>query len=262
MGYKLKITLEDGKVAFVIPEGVNRNSLVSFDNYVSKKGSNFFLFADLKKEFALNQNIKNVKIADTRTEIEYSIINNNKYLTPVLETVKKKNVQLSGEPYTRNTDTVDVNNSTFIEMKEYLFKQLKENINFLDEIYTNKNTFSMILNKYIIAINNNHNEEDNRNVNLLESEIIKALSIYKNYRSMCVARYFYEKNLHVKHQSNSTVKNVQINTNVKKNDEVDNQEKRKNYSIDSELSKGYQYYGEDGEKEEFLDEDDKRYGSI
>lgn len=195
MAYSLRITLSDGEIICKVPDGVDKSNSSSFDSYLSKKSSNVFLYSDLKKEFNLEKNIESVKILDSRTGREYSALNNNKYLTPVLETVKKIDIKLLNENYTRNTYIVDSNNPGFIEMRNYLLNNLNnDGANFLKNIYKNDNAFSSIMNRYVISINSNFNEEDSRNIDALRDEVIKALTIYKNYRSVCVARYLYENN--------------------------------------------------------------------
>lgn len=243
MKYLFKIILDNSEEIIIEPN-ILENNLENIDKYVSEQGSMQFFLYDLCKKNNIEHEIKDIKIITKPvSKYEYSIINNNKYLTPALYHLETKSIKLMNEKFSRtNTTVISTNSEEFKEMYNYLLDSLKiEGENFLKKIYTNKNELSNLINMYLESLKNKFTVEDEENIKILKNELKNALSIYKNYRSMCIARYMYEKKL----EKNSFGQFVEIDEN--------NGIRYKNIYVND--------LGE--EKEEFLDSDEinESYGT-
>ena len=143
-------------------------------------------------------------------------------------------------------------NINYLEMEKYLFENLEGNYDlFLTEIYKYNNDFSKLLYRYGNTYNQGlYNEEDFRNIQDLKNKIKLGLTIYKNYRGICKARYEYETKRN--YTKKSTVSAKDVNTYYK---ELEYREE--NFSHDElyQLNQYTNYLGE--EREEFLDIDER-----
>lgn len=193
--YCFNVCLNDNNVVQIVPNSFVGMvaELSDYDKYVNENGGFLPLCSSLAQERGINPSlIKSIKILQTRTGLEFSLIVSNPYLNPVLNFVSKKVINGYGEhPY--NGMAVDNNCPQFIEMKNYLFNQLVENRDtFFGSIYTYKNEFSSLLSQYATLCKSIDGEDESRGLQELRSRILKGLSMYKNYRGLCKSRYEYE----------------------------------------------------------------------
>lgn len=261
--YCFRVYLNDGSSILMKPSMIDNesNSLLDMDKFVYKCGDYFNFLNILSSELEIKFNeIDKVKIFESSKELEFSIVNDNPYLTPVLLTTTKRKVY-NYKNYEMNTMVVPINNSSYIDMKNYLFENIQGDCSyFLNEVYKYNNEFARLLNQYGILYNQGlYQEEDLRNINNLKDKIEIGLSIYKNYRGLCKARYDFEKR--VTHLT-------QISKNNKQKQEPYNnsipeyKEKEVTQEDINNFNQFINYLGE--EKEEFLDSDEieseKDYG--
>lgn len=176
--YVFKVYTE-GAVNIVTLDELKQADLLDIDRFTIQHGS-YINVTDIlaEKLEILSQEIKRISIFNTRKEIEFSIVANNKYLRALLSELSDNQKEITKSAH-------------YTEMKEYLFKKLesKNYKDFLDNIYTYNNKFKVLLSRYGNAYNQGtYTEEERVNVSNLKLEIEKKLSEYKNYRGLCICR--------------------------------------------------------------------------
>ena len=192
--YNYKVNLTDGTTKIFNPLTIENVELYHMDKYINDCGDLLSFYKIIGDKLNISSSlIDNIKIIQTSKGIEFSIVSNNPYLKNILLDVEKKKIR-NYKNYEMDTMVVSSNNSGFIEMKNFLFNNLENNSTlFFNEIYKYNNDFSSLLYKYSVVYNSSlRNEEDLRNLNELKNKIKIGLSIYKNYRGLCKARYEYE----------------------------------------------------------------------
>lgn len=243
----------------------NSNDISDFDRYVEENNGLYGLsnkLADMidvsTRDITKITIVRNVK----GNELEYSLVSSNPYLTPVIDKVENKKILSPDGRYQINAVTIPMDNPNYIEMKKYLFDNIKDNYKqFLNYVYKYNNEFSKLLYKYGSSYNDTiYNEEtEEHNIKDLQRRIEIGLSIYSNFRTLCIAR-----------SNNESKLNYSVNKKPNKQGEVVKPIKRVVYSDeDIELEKEIvdklnRYVNANGEeKEEFLDSDEiassKRY---
>lgn len=189
--YEFNIILTNGSQQNVTLDQLENAKLSEIDCFIMKVGYTEFLKLLANKLNISTQKINYVNIVNTRNRnIKISIVSKNEYLRPVLDDLSKKEIQRYGKMYRSLETVISKNNEKFKEMYNYLINQLKNNSDkFLINIYTYKNSFSSLLYQYSNLCKSSINtEEEQRNIENFERQICEELSIYKNYRGLCIAR--------------------------------------------------------------------------
>lgn len=193
--YCFKVTVNDGNNMGILPSSLSdKSELSDFDNYVYQSGGFLYLCNKLASELNIDSvQISDIKISQIRTGLDFSPIYVNPYLTDVLSSVKKKSI-IGYDNYPLDTIVVSTDSDMYKEMKDYLFYNLEKNSDkFFEEIYVNNNKFSDLLKKYVTLYKIEFpSTDDARELSNLNDKILKGLSIYRNYRSLCKNRYDYE----------------------------------------------------------------------
>lgn len=221
--FQFKVYMRDGSCKYCIPSCLaNTNGeLLDYDKYTSDNYNLLTLSDNLGKEFGFDSSmVQTIKIFQNRGELEFSVICSNPYLTPVLEHVHHNRINGYGA-YPYEGMTVDRNCQQFIEMKDYLFEQLTNNSEvFFNDIYQYQNEFNRILSQYVTLSRDIHGEAGMVVLRELEERITKGLSMYKNYRSLCKARFVYEHGPVIRNRNNNA--NWRTGTDIQpKNPEFD-----------------------------------------
>lgn len=259
--YCFRVYLNDGSSRLIKPSMIDddSNSLLDMDKFVYKCGDSFNFLNVLALELGIKfGEIDKVKIFQPSKEIEFSLVDNNPYLTPVLLTTTKRKIY-NYKNYEMNTMAVPINSDSYIDMKKYLFKNIQDDHNFfLNEVYKYNNEFAKLLHQYGTIYNQGfHQEEDLRNISSLKEKIEAGLSIYKNYRGVCKARYDFEKNITYSQKTTTNNNVVEYNHPI-----PEYKEKEVTQEDINDYNQFINYLGE--EKEEFLDneelESEKDYG--
>lgn len=176
--YIFKVYTEDS-IDNVTLDGLQQAELLDIDRFIIQNGGYINLANILAEKLEIPlRDIKRISILNTRKDIEFSIAANNKYLKKLLS-------ELS------DNQNIINRSSSYLEMKEYLFQNLesKNYEDFLDNVYTYRNKFKMLLSRYGNVYNQGtYSEEERLNVSNLKQEIEKKLSNYKNYRGLCICR--------------------------------------------------------------------------
>lgn len=217
--YVFKVYLSGGSEKIITLPDIENTDLFDMDRYVVENGGYFQLIHKLADNYNLPVNqIEKVTILRLKKEIEFSILSHNPYLEPVLNNLEKKKILGYGNHLTETT-VVSRENESFQNMKEYLFKNLKENYqSFLENVYKYHNEFSNLLYRYgSIYHHGIYSEEEIKNVRELELRIETELSIYKNFRGLCLARQQSEKygksNTH-QTKKDSKVSHLEVKSNI------------------------------------------------
>lgn len=256
--YCFKVYLYDGTNKKIVPSMLddNHTELSDIDRFVYKCGTSFELRNLLAQELGIKtEEIEKIKILQNRTENEFGIIINNPLLTPVLSSIEKKRI-IGYQDYEMDAMVVARDNSTYLDMKEYLFENLESDFNFfLTEVYKYNNEFSKLLNRYGSSYNQKiYSETEARNLQNLKNKISLGLAIYKNYRGLCKACYDYNnRNFYQKKSAPIKKEEIPYRSPEYKEKEITQE--------DINLLNQYtNYLGE--EKEEFLDieEREQEYG--
>lgn len=192
--YMFRVYLHNG-VEDVVPSGLPGTDLHDLDKFVFDCGSYSHFLRSLANEFGLRvEDITKVGIYRVKKNIEFKVPFNNTYLNSALNALTtKKVVGLHGN----RIDAVVVPNTSpsYIEMKKFLLSNIGNN-SFFSDIYTYNNQFQRLLIEYSQALKTNFdNLEDVLNFEELKRRVENELSIYKNYRGLCLARKKYEDNL-------------------------------------------------------------------
>lgn len=163
----------------VVLDELQHAELIDMDRFSIEHYGYFELCNILAEKLKISQQeIKHISILYPRKNIEFSIVSNNKYLVSLLNEVTSQQKEI-------------IKTNQYRELKDYLFAHLetKDYETFLNEIYTYKNKFSQLLQKYGNAYNQGmYSEEERINISNLRHEIEKKLSEYKNCRGLCICR--------------------------------------------------------------------------
>lgn len=217
--YAFKVYLFNGSNKIITLPDMENTDLFDMDRYVVENGGYFHLISKLANNYGITENqIEKVTILRLKKEIEFSILSHNSYLETALNDLEKKKVLGHGN-YLIETTVVSQKSESYKKMKDYLFENLKGDYQmFLNKIYKYHNEFSNLLNSYGSAYHQNtHSEEEMRNIRELELRIETELSIYKNYRGLCLARQKSENYINFnlgKVNKDSKVTNLKIKTNI------------------------------------------------
>jgi len=256
--YNFKVYLRDGNSIKMFPSVLDdkKSELSDMDIFVYKCGFDF----DLKKLLACElgigiSEIDSVKIIQNKSGREFSVISNNPYLTSILSSLKRKKIN-NYQSYEMDTIVVPKDNQNYIEMKDYLFKNIELDYQkFLKEVYKYDNEFSKLLYRYGMLLKHVTNSlEDLRDIQELKDKIETGLSIYKNYRGLCKSRYEYEKYPFYSKKSNT---NVTVETKIC----YSNPEYKEKEVTQEDINGLNQFVNDFGEeKEEFLDNEEIESG--
>lgn len=187
--------------------------------------------------------ISSFRISIKGKDYSYSTVFQNSFLSPVLNQVVDNKKSRKYE--------VSFHSSSFSDMKRFLFDDLNQGGKIFSEYYQYHNRLFRLVNKYLSS--SSDNEEDMHQKKLLEEMIVKELTNYKTYRSLCVYRNNLDRRI------NSVYHGVKPVTNVKPKPQIFSSN---TFTLDKENSfsySGYQQIYVDGlgdEKEEFLDLDE------
>lgn len=246
--YSFEVTLKNGDIRLVVPDKIRNGNLADFDKFVEEIGGTTKLEEYISDKLDITySDIKSVMILGNAKQTHFALVSNNQYLTPVLNNLEVKTINIPGK-YPKTTTTISTGNLAYQEMKKYLFDNLKSNYeHFLTQIYPLNNEFSRLLNSYGNAYKPEvYTEEEATNIKLLENKIAQELSIYKNYRGLC--RY---RTLNGFKQFQSPKKNVITNLDIKPSVKT-----KEPYTFDkeAEIAKQTEFYNQ--EYEEFLEPDE------
>lgn len=248
--YCFKVYLDDDTSVRIVPFNLGSDGvdLAEIDKFVYKCNDSFSLQSVLASELGIGfERIKKISILQPKKNIEFSIIRNNPYLDSVLTTVRRKKIT-NYQNYEMDAVVVSSDNKSYIDMKKYLFENIEADYKFfLNEIYKYNNEFAKLLYRYGSVYNQGlYSEEDVRSINELKIKIEIGLSIYKNYRGLCKARYEYEKKYFSPYKNKPTRQLTEI--------KLSNPEYKEKEFTQTDLNYLNQYTNDLGEeREEFLD---------
>lgn len=208
--YKFKVYLQNGETETIIPNEMKDTKLEDLDRFSIEKGGFLGLCEILGKELSMNPHkIDKITILQLKTGMEFSLISNNQYISAVLSSLQTKKVQRYGN-YFIDATIISNNHSSYLEMKDYVFKNLHSNhLKFLNEIYHYQNSFHKLLYQYANAYQQGiYSEEEERNIKELERKITSELSIYQNYRGLSSARKRWEEMVNRQSQNKYNQKNT------------------------------------------------------
>ena len=194
--YAFKLYLDHATSRQVVPKEIEESNLVNMDLFVLKCGGSFQLIQKLQQEYnLLEETIQKVTIIHKKNQTEFSLCVDNPYLTPVLNQIQRKKIKGYGN-YQMEVEVVPITNQTFQKMKEYVLTSLRSNYqDFLTNIYGYQNQFAALMYRYgNIYQAFPEREEDSYEIKSLERELEEKLSIYKNYRGLCIAYRNQERN--------------------------------------------------------------------
>ncbi len=188
--YCFKVYLRNGETKKIVPKEMNNMDLQDFDLFSINKGGFFGLCEILSQELSVaSYQINKITIDYLKKEREFSLISNNQYILPIVSKLYPQKIS-SNRNYLIDAILVPKNDPTYLEMKKYLFTNLKtKGAYFLTEVYDYQNQFHDLLSQYqLIYQQGVLSEEDDRNLKELERIISVELSIYQNFRSLSIAR--------------------------------------------------------------------------
>lgn len=211
--YVFKVYYQNGTTDKVEPTDLLETDLHNIDKYIIDNGGIFELRNKLAKIVGKNvSDITKVSILRVNKQIEFSVVSANKYLEPVLDSVKTRKIQGNGN-YMVDAVLVSSDNPVYKEMREYVYENIRgDHHNFLNNIYSYDNEFARLLNQYGSIYNKGlYLEEDARRIRELELKIDTDLRIYKNYRGMSIMRLKHEMTIpYIRKNNNNQVRNVNI----------------------------------------------------
>lgn len=192
--YCFQVSLQNGDIQKIVPKEMHGNDLQDFDLFSMNHGGFFGLCEILGKELSISPyQITKISIYYPKKNLEFSLVSNNQYLLPVISSLYTKKIS-SVRNYTFDAVVIPSNHPTYLEMKNYLFTNLETNGSyFLTQVYCYHNHLQNLLYQYESTYKQSTlSEEDDRYLKELEHAIVVELSIYKNYRGLCIARKKYE----------------------------------------------------------------------
>lgn len=196
MAYFYRIIFNDESKRDVVPNSLAGKKLSSFDSFSMSEDFDKFIEETCLQMGLSKHSVFDIKIVkeDRRfKEIEYNLLKNNPYFYDVAQNVSRKEVWEYN--YKTEREIISTESECYQEMRDYVLNQLKRNSKeFLTNIYKYNNKFKPILEKYANGyLSSDLVEEDYHNLYELETTIRHHLAIYKIYRTMANARYYYEK---------------------------------------------------------------------
>lgn len=257
--YQFSVILNDNSQHEVTLEELENAKLYDIDNFIMKIGYSK-LSRLLANELSIDfLKIEYIAIVNSKNKnIRFSIINKNEYLEPVFYDIYTREMQRYTKTY-RSLETVISNdNEAFKEMYKYLLNELRSNPQkFLTSIYKYQNNFSNLLHQYGMSYQNNSNtEEEQRNIEELERQIKEELSIYKNYRGLCIARSKAKSSFYTLNKSNPITESKKAKPIIKSTPTII-EEPKMTQDDANDLNQFVNLVGE--EKEEFLEPDEMDY---
>lgn len=257
--YQFNIILTDKNQYETTLEELENAKLSEIDNFVMRIG-----YSNLLKLLADKLNISSTKIEyvsivnNKNKNVRFSIINKNEYLEPVFGDISTKETQRYTKTYRSLETVISKDNETFKEMYNYLLNQLRTNPEkFLINIYTYKNNFANLLHQYGMSYQNNLNtEEEERNIEELERQIKEELSIYKNYRGLCIARSKAKSSFYTLNKSNPITESKKAKPIIKSTPTII-EEPKMTQNDANDFNQFVNLIGE--EKEEFLEPEEMDY---
>ena len=210
--YQFKVYLKNGDMMMIVPSQMKGTDLQDYDLFSIQNHGFFGLTQILGKELSIaSTDIDKITILHQRKNIEFSLVTNNPYVSAVIFDLYPKKIPGVGGNYMIDAILVPNDHPSYIEMRDYLFQNLQTDAShFLDEVYTYQNQFHTLLYQYASSLRQSlHTEEEERNIQELKQRIRLELSIYKNYRGLCLARKKYEDRIHSSLFSNMNQKSVQ-----------------------------------------------------
>lgn len=211
--YKFKVYLQNGETKMLVPKEIQNADLPDLDRFSIEKKGYINLCRVLGEELSISPHqIQKITILQIQTGIEFSLVLYNQYLSSILSSLQTKKILGHGN-YWMNTTVISSNHDSYLEMKKYLLENIHTNYShFLKEIYYYPNQFHNLLYQYGVSYHQGiYGEEEARNMKELEQRIALELSIYKNYRSLCIARKRWEENRKYQNQKNQNhIQNVSV----------------------------------------------------
>lgn len=256
--YQFSIILTNNSQHEIILEELENAKLSEIDNFVIRIGYTKLLNLLADKLNISSANIGNVNIVNSKNKnIRFSIINKNEYLEPVFGDISTKETQRYTKTYRSLETVISKDNETFKEMYNYLLNQLRTNPEkFLINIYTYKNNFANLLHQYGMSYQNNLNTEEERNIEELERQIKEELSIYKNYRGLCIARSKAKSSFYTLNKSNPITESKKAKPIIKSTPTII-EEPKMTQNDANDFNQFVNLIGE--EKEEFLEPKEMDY---
>lgn len=226
MKYAFKVNLDNGQTETLIPDGYEDKELSDFDMYVLKYGGKNSFIGKVCNTLGVTRSMIKEVIINSRSDFGYNLIEENPYFKDIYDNLKEEDTY-GAKNYQKKEVVITGNSANFRDMRDYLFYNLRKNGNTLiNEIYTRNTELRRLLEKYVSIYNPlSYSEEDNRNINTLERQIVDTLSIYRNYRGMAVSRYNYENS---KSNTNIYISNEEL----KKEKEIEKYNKYRNSLIE------------------------------
>lgn len=239
--YTLEAVLNDGTIInlnFLIS---NSPDLLDIDKFTNQCGKWDFIHG--LREYLDSKDvdiISSFQISVKGKDYHYSVIFQNPFLASVINQVidQKKSLKC----------VVPSSTSGFYDMKKFLFEDLNQGGKKFLRYYQYQNRLSRLVNRYLCSLS--HTEEDVYQKKLLEESILKELTNYKTYRSLCVYRNGLDRKINAVYRGPRPVINVKPQTrNFLSN----------SFQLDKDISSVYSRYQQiyvddfDNEKEEFLD---------
>lgn len=231
--FLFKVYTEDDKTHKVELDELKKAELFDVDKFIIENGGYLNLSNILADKLSiLPQAIKRISILNIRKETEFSVASGNKYLNPLLSEINNSQEKITTSQY-------------YKKMKDYLFEKLesKDYQEFLEHVYNYQNQFKTLISKYANTYHQGvYSDEERVNLSNLKIEVEKKLSIYKNYRGLCICRERSEE----MRISSSKAKNVKVTPVVMTNENF--KLKPATFSTIEDKTEKYNY-----DNDEFLD---------
>lgn len=226
-----------------IPNEIKEDKLIEFDRFCMNSSSyNSFKYKIAELMGISSDKIKEIKIYDSRFKKDFSIVSGNKYIIS----------------YFSNLENNTNDNKSYQEMKEYLFNMLTQDNarKKYEDGYGkyNKSEFSKLLYQYIQTYpQTQYSSEDSNRLSELETEILRKLKDYKNYRSLAISRDIEEKNIKTRPKLRVEKKAFEINTKITMQHEEISGHFKSDEDILNEYNKENDEFLEPGELDQMYD---------
>lgn len=186
----------------------------------------------------------------------YNVLGTKKYFGDIFDNLYTGN---TGAFRNYEYEVVRIKNSSdnLIEMKEYIFDQLKHNKDdFFNKVLIYDSNIKKLLKRYVdLKSTDLMNSEDVDYLYEIEGKVMDELTVYSNYRKIAVSRSFYEK-IGDKRKSNQVTPSIHVDTKV----DIEYRRKREEEKlanmgkIDDMIS---EFNRSDLDKEEFIETEEE-----
>ena len=117
--YSFEVTLKNGDIRLVVPDKIRNGNLADFDKFVEEIGGATKLEEYISDRLDIAcSDIKSVMILGNAKQTHFALVSNNQYLTPVLNNLEVKKINIPGK-YPQITTTISTGNLAYQEMKKY-----------------------------------------------------------------------------------------------------------------------------------------------